>query len=98
MKLHPELSLVSLNVTCHIPSTPCAQLYILTLKTILILSCHDLDFCPCTQLWYNCPIIYPVSCSGLAISFLPHGGMTFPPELEKHESLPLLHNNFKNYA
>lgn len=74
-KLQPELSSVSLDFPCHIAPPPCAWLYIL--KTKLILSGHDLDSCPCSLFWYNCPIIYPSPCSGLAVSFLPCGGMTF---------------------
>lgn len=89
------MSSVSLDFPCHIAPTPCAWLYIL--KTKLILSGHDLDSCPCSLFWYNCPIIYPSPCSGLAVSFLPCGGMTFPPELDEHESLPLLQNLYLSH-
>ncbi len=68
----------------HCPSTLWARLYIL--KTKLILSGRDLDSCPCSLFWYNCPIIYPSSHSGLAVSFLPCGGMTFPSEVDESES------------
>lgn len=95
MKLQPGLSSASLNFPCHTAPTPCVWLYIL--KTKLIPSGHDLDSCPCFLFWYHCPIIYPSPCSDLAVSFLPCGGMTFPPELDEHESLPLLQNPYLSH-
>lgn len=49
---------------------------------------HDLDFCPCSVLVQLCNYL-SLSLQWPSCLLLPCGGMTFPPELDERESLPL---------